>query len=206
MKAEDRREVIATAATEVFAERGYVGASIDEIARRSGVSAPVVYDHFASKRELHRRLLERTRDELLGVWRSALFAEGPAAERIPRALDAWAGYVETHRAGVAMYFRLTTGDPEVEAVHRRILEEAGAALGAIVGREPGSEHIAGPEAVALEMAAEVMRSGLVGLALWWNEHPSVPRSQVVATAINVLWIGFERVGRGERWEGSAAGG
>ena len=71
-----------------------------------------------------------------------------------------------------------------------------------MGREPGSEHIAGPEAVALEMAAEVMRAGLVGLALWWGEHPAVPREQVVATAINVLWIGFERVGRGERWEGS----
>ena len=195
--------MIARAATEVFAERGYEGASIDEIARRSGVSAPVVYDHFASKQELHRRLLERTRDELLAMWREALFVDAPADERIPHALDAWARYVEAHRAGTTMYYRLTHGDPEVQATHRRIQDEGGAALGEIVARLPGSEHIAGStEPVAMEMAAEVMRAGLIGLALWWGDHPHVPRSQVVATAVNVLWIGFERVRRGERWEGS----
>ena len=54
-----RREVIAVAAAELFAERGYRGASIEEIARRSGVTPPVVYEHFESKRELYRDLLER---------------------------------------------------------------------------------------------------------------------------------------------------
>jgi AcrR family transcriptional regulator len=202
MTASDRREVIARAATQVFAERGYDGASIDEIARRSGVSAPVVYDHFASKRDLHRRLLERTRDELLGMWREALSGDAPAEERIPRALDAWARYVESHREATSMYYRLTHGDPDAQAAHRRILDEGGSALGAIVGREAGSEHIAGSaDAEALEMAAEVMRAGLIGLALWWGEHRHVPREQVVATAINVLWIGFERVRRGERYGG-----
>jgi hypothetical protein len=51
----------------------------------------------------------------------------------------------------------------------------------------------------MEMAWEVFRAVLQGLALWWNEHPHVPRAQVVATAMNALWVGFERVGRGERW-------
>jgi hypothetical protein len=49
------------------------------------------------------------------------------------------------------------------------------------------------------MAAELMRAGLAGLAIWWNDHPEVPREQIVATAINVLWIGLERVRRGEAW-------
>jgi hypothetical protein len=57
------------------------------------------------------------------------------------------------------------------------------------------------DALALEMAAEVIRAGLTGLAIWWNEHPEVPRERVVATAVNVLWIGFERVRRGEVWRG-----
>ena len=59
MTAAARREVIARAATEVFAERGYQGASVEEIARRSGVTPPVVYDHFDSKQDLYRCLLER---------------------------------------------------------------------------------------------------------------------------------------------------
>jgi AcrR family transcriptional regulator len=195
-----RREVIEQAALEVFAERGYHGASVDEIARRSGVTPPVVYDHFASKLDLHRRLLERTRDELLEMWRERLAGDQPAEERIPRALDAWAGYVQEHPYAPRMFFHETTGDPEIQAIHAEVQAQARSALGAILGTEPGAEEIAGSaDDEALEMAAEVMRAGLTGLAIWWNEHPHVPRERIVATAVNALWIGFERVRRGETW-------
>jgi hypothetical protein len=40
---------------------------------------------------------------------------------------------------------------------------------------------------------------LQGLALWWYEHQHVSREQVVATAMNALWIGFDRARRGETW-------
>jgi AcrR family transcriptional regulator len=200
LSAQERREVIEQAALAVFAERGYHGASIDEIARRSGVSPPVVYDHFDSKLDLHKRLLERTRDELLAMWTEQLAGDDPAEERIPRALDAWARYVEKHPYAPRMFFNETTGDPEVEAIHREVKAQGAAALGAILGREPGAERIAGSaDSEALEMAAEVIRAGLTGLAIWWSEHPHVPREQIVATAVNAVWIGFERVRRGEGW-------
>jgi AcrR family transcriptional regulator len=187
MTAEARREVIEQAATEVFAERGYVGASVDEIARRSGVSAPVVYDHFASKAELHRRLLERHRDELVALWREHLLTDESAEARVPRAIEAWARYVESHPYAWKMLFRDTSGDPEAAAVHRSVLDGSRAMLAPLVPGIPG------------EMAAELVRSALTGLALWWQDHPQVPRSEIVATAMNVLWLGFERLGAGERW-------
>jgi len=197
MTAAARREVIERVATEVFAERGYQGASIDEIARRSGVSAPVVYDHFASKQDLYERLLVRTRDELLEMWRGQLFSDEPAAVRIPRAFEAWAEYVETHPYASRMYFREATGVPEVQAFQRDLHAQARAALGAILAREPGAERLAGSgDAEALEMAAELIRSGMTGLAIWWTEHPHVPRDRIVATAVNVLWVGFERTRKG----------
>jgi AcrR family transcriptional regulator len=198
MSADARRQVIERAAAGVFAERGYHGASIDEICRRSGVTPPVLYDHFASKLELHRRLLERTRDELLELWRENLAGDEPAEQRIPRALDAWAGYVQDHPYVPRMFFTETTGDPEAEAIHREVRAQASAALGVIVGRE-ADPAAAAADGVAHEMAAEVMRSGLAGLAIWWSDHPEVPREQIVATALNVLWIGLERVRRGEGW-------
>jgi AcrR family transcriptional regulator len=194
MPAAERREQIVGVATAVFAQRGYDGASIDEIARRAGVSAPVVYDHFASKQDLYERLLERTRDELLAVWREHLFSDEPAEVRIPRAIAAWAAYVETHRDAARMYFRDPTGVPAVQEFHAGIHAQGRTALGAILGREQGAANIAGgADAEALEMAAEVMRAGLAGLALWWSEHPHIPREQIVTTAVNVLWVGFERV-------------
>jgi AcrR family transcriptional regulator len=197
MTAEARREVIERAAAEVFAERGYHGASIDEISRRSGVTAPVLYDHFASKLELHRRLLERTRDELLALWRGQLAGDEPAEVRIPRAIDAWAAYVQEHPYVPRMFFFETTGSPEIEAIHREVQAQAATALGAIVGRESGSARPG--DRLAAEMAAEVMRTGLAGLAIWWSDHPDVPRERIVATALNVLWVGLERVRRGESW-------
>jgi AcrR family transcriptional regulator len=199
MSAGARREVIERAAAEVFAERGYHGASIDEISRRSGVTPPVLYDHFASKLDLHRRLLERTRDELLRLWREQLAGDEPAEVRIPRAIDAWAAYVEEHPYAPRMFFTETTGDPEVEAIHRQVQVQATAALGVIVGRESGRARAAGR--LSAEMAAEVMRAGLAGLAIWWSDHPEVPREEIVATALNVLWVGLERVRRGESWDG-----
>jgi AcrR family transcriptional regulator len=201
----ERREIIERAAMEVFAQRGYFGASMDEIARRSGVTPPVVYDHFASKIELHKRLLERTREELLEMWRTNLAGAEPASVRIPRALDAWALYVEEHPYTARMFFFETTGDPGVATVHREIQQEARSALAAILASEAGAaEMTRSLDQEKLEMSAEVLRAGLAGLAIWWQDHPDVPRERIVETAVNAVWIGLERAGAGEAWTGAAA--
>jgi AcrR family transcriptional regulator len=193
LPAPERRELIERAATRVFAEHGYAGASIDEIARRSEVSPPVVYDHFSSKLDLFTRLLERTRDELLAMWVKTLAGDEPTNVRMRRAFDAWAHYVESNRFASRMYFQEATGDPQARAAHRAIQAQGRAALAAILGNEPAAERIAGGDADGLEMAAETMRAGLAGLAIWWDDHPHVPRERIVETAMNVLWTGFARL-------------
>jgi AcrR family transcriptional regulator len=193
--------VIELAATEVFAERGYHGASMDEIARRSGISAPVLYDHFESKKELHRALLERHYADLREVWRENLPGDEPADVRIARSIDAWFAYVESHHYAWRMLFADTTGDPEVEAVRREVAGESRAAIRPMLADEPGSENIAGADTESIDLSWEVMRAVLQGLALWWYEHQHVPREKIVQTAMNAIWIGFERVSQGERWTG-----
>lgn len=201
MSATARREVIAAAATEVFAERGYAAATIDEIARRSGVSAPVVYDHFESKAGLHAALLEHHLGEMRDVWAAHLDTEGAPQERIPRALNAWFAYVESHPYAWRMIFRDTTGDPEVQARHRAIQAQSSRGLLPLLATLPGADSIAGSQAaVAREMVIELMRSAIAGLALWWYDHREIPREQVVAAAMNALWIGFGRLSQGERWK------
>jgi AcrR family transcriptional regulator len=201
-----RREVIELAAIEVFAERGYHGATMDEIARRSGVTPPVVYDHFESKAALHRRLLERTRDELLAMWRANLAGGGSLEQRVAHAFDAWSRYVEVHPYAPRMFFRETTGIPEVRAMHAEIAADANNALAEVIGGLPGSALLqADHTPLVFAMASEVIRGGLTELAIWWSEHPEVAREQIVATAMNTVWLGFERVSGGETWRPSPTG-
>ncbi|HEY4917407.1 MAG TPA: TetR/AcrR family transcriptional regulator [Solirubrobacteraceae bacterium] len=200
LSAEQRRELIEQAATEMFAERGYNGASIDEIARRAGISPPVLYDHFSSKQELHRALLERHYADLREVWRENLVGEDPPERRTARAFNAWFAYVESHPYAWRMLFRDDSGDPEVEAIRRDVAARSRAAVLPLLGREQGvDELVGGEESELLEAAWEVIRGALQALALWWYEHRHVPRAQIVAIAMNVIWTGLERVQRGELW-------
>ena len=196
----ERREVIERTATELFAERGYHGTSMDEIARRAGVSAPVLYDHFESKQDLHRSLLERHFAELRALWHDHMLRDEPLEDRLARGLDAWFAYVQSHPFAWRMLFRDTTGDPAVQAVHEEVARQSRALMLPLLARERGLQNIAGPSEELLDMAWEVLRGVLQGLALWWYEHQHVPREQVVATAMNAIWIGFDRVRRGEVWQ------
>jgi AcrR family transcriptional regulator len=200
LSADQRRETIEDAATTLFAERGYQGASIDEIARRSGVTPPVLYDHFDSKQDLYRRLLERHFAELRQVWRENFVGEDPPGQRIARSFDAWFAYIETHPFAGRMLFRDTTGDPKIEAMHQEVAASSRAAIMGLFAAQPEVEKVIGAEVEeGLEMAWIVMRGVLQGLAMWWYEHPRVPRERVVATAMNALWVGWERTQAGEAW-------
>jgi AcrR family transcriptional regulator len=184
LSAEARRQVIEEAASEVFAERGYHGASIDEIARRSEVSAPVVYDHFESKQDLYKRLLERHQSELLELWREQLAGDDPPELRIRRALEAWFDYIAEHPAWLLVF---RDAPPELADFHREIRARGLSSLASLTERESLAEP--GPE---VAIATELFRSAVAGVAIWWQEHGDVPRDQVVAVIMNLLWQGFER--------------
>ena len=200
LPAAERRALIEATATEVFAEHGYRGASVEEIARRSGVTPPIVYDHFDSKLALYRRLLEHQFADLREVWRQGMGAEGSLSERAGDAVDAWFAHFEARPAAARLMFRIGGGDAVAEAVHAEVAAESSAAIMPLFAAEPGAANLAGSlDGAGLEMAWVVLRGILQGLVLWWVDHPDVPRARVVATAMNALWLGFERVSAGETW-------
>jgi AcrR family transcriptional regulator len=187
LSAEERRKLVDEAAIAVFAERGYRGASMDEIARRAGVTVPVVYDHADNKLELYRRLLEQTRNGLLEMWRDTLFGHAAFEQRIQTGIEAWAQFVEPNRDATRMYFREASGgDPDAEAIQREITGQARVALSIVLGQLVAEPH----DQEALEMHAEIIRSGLVGLALWWYDHQHIARERIVAAGLDVLWRGY----------------
>ena len=200
LTADARRERILEAATLVFAEQGYERASFGAIAKLAGISRPVIYDHFASKEELHLLLLERERDRILEHVKVELAGSEDPAERVARALDAFFAYVETHPYAWRMLFREAAGEPEVVEAQRRIQTEAHLAVATKLARERGSRILAGRgRELRLEMLAAVWGSATNGLARWWYERRDVPRREVVAASMDALWVGLERLRGDERW-------
>jgi len=154
---------------------------------------------FKSKEELHRRLLERHFAELRSIWRDHLFGDDPPEERVSRAVDAWFAYVQAHPFAWRMLFRDTTGDTRLEAIRREVAAESRALLLPVLAHEASVENVAGAAGEAQEMLWVAISGVIQGLALWWYDHQHVPREPVVATAMNALWVGFERVRRGQTW-------
>lgn len=58
MKAAERRASIVAVAKVLFADKGYHGVSVDDLARRIGVSPAVLYQHFASKEALYEAVID----------------------------------------------------------------------------------------------------------------------------------------------------
>src|SRR6202011_2554417 len=67
MTGAERRYQLIDVARTLFAERGYEGTSIEEIAQRANVSKPVVYEHFGGKEGLYAVVVDREVERLLAM-------------------------------------------------------------------------------------------------------------------------------------------
>src|ERR1700710_2891363 len=85
----ERRGQLLAAASEVFVDRGYHAAGMDEIADRAGVSKPVLYQHFSSKLELYLAVLARHVDNLVSGVSQALRTTTDNRQRLRAAAEAF---------------------------------------------------------------------------------------------------------------------
>jgi AcrR family transcriptional regulator len=191
LKAAERRERILDAATEVFAERGYVAASMAEIAARAGVVASVIYDHFGSKRELAIELLELHGAALIERTITEL-EPAPAPELLRTSIELFYRFMEADPFVWRFLFRDPPADPEIAAVHRRIHDRATEGITELVRMSAPNEDLLGiPYERATAMVAKTSQDAVQGLAEWWFENREVPREQVVEVAFRILWDGAE---------------
>src|SRR5437660_6814503 len=90
-----RRRQLLAAAQEVFVAQGYHAAAMDEIAERAGVSKPVLYQHFPSKRDLYLALLEQHTHELVEATRRALASTTDNKRRVAAAMEAFYAFIDS---------------------------------------------------------------------------------------------------------------
>jgi TetR/AcrR family transcriptional regulator len=84
MAGDARRILILDAATEVFGQRGYAGATTDQVAAAAGVSQPYVVRMFGTKEKLFLEVLRRDLERLLTAFRGELtvVSDRPVGERL----------------------------------------------------------------------------------------------------------------------------
>lgn len=182
LSAPERRDLIEHAAEALFAERGYTATTIDDIVAHAGVTKPMLYRHFESKQALVMMLLEHHRDALAAAPLDALLAlaDRPFPVRLDAMLDAWFGYVEVHPF-VRLLLHDASGDQEVAALVTELHGRQRAADIALL--HEFAPHIPEPE---LEPLAEVIRSSLASLALWWMDNPGTARGDLIAAMRRVV--------------------
>jgi AcrR family transcriptional regulator len=84
MPADERRVLVLDAASTVFGNAGYAGATTDMVARSAGVSQPYVVRMFGTKEQLFLEVLHRALDRITTAFREAIAgdAEVPVARRL----------------------------------------------------------------------------------------------------------------------------
>ena len=186
LPAAQRREELLAAAEEVFGARGYHGASLEEIAGAAGVSKALIYEHFASKRELHASLVEAHVGEIFARLRANALAGTDGEARLRGGVDAFLAFVEDHRDAWRALFR-DAADPEVGDVIDRVQAQAVAVIAALIAADPESAH---HDERTLQIHAALLSGGVQALANWWDANRDVPRAELVDRAIEFCWNGI----------------
>jgi AcrR family transcriptional regulator len=182
----ERRQQLLEISREVFAERGFEAATLEEIAERAGVSRPIVYGHFGDKQRLFEAVVNGEIARVEAAVGQALAAPGGPRELLERGLRAFFAYVREHPEGHAV---LTRDAP----IH---LSDAG--LGVMLDGLAAriSEAIARAiRGLGLDPApAPIYANALIGLGAhvgrWWRDHPEVSLATVTSHATTLLWSGF----------------
>jgi AcrR family transcriptional regulator len=186
MPAPLRREAILTAAEEVFARHGYHGAALEDIAQTAGISKALIYEHFASKRELHTALIDAYVEEIFQRLQASAATGPPGEERLRSGIDAFLSFVEEHREAWRALFR-DAADPEVGDVIERVQAQATAVIAALIAADPDAPSEREQD---IEMHAALLSGAVQSLANWWHDHRDVPRAALVDRTMDFCWVGI----------------
>ena len=192
------REMVEVAGA-LFAERGFHATSMDEIALRSGVSKPMVYDYFGSKEGIYLACVERAEQELIATMERAVAAETAPDRQLWAGATAFFTFVEEQREGWSVLFddAPAKGGAFAEAAARirrrqaqvigRLMSDSAAAAGAQL------------EAEEIDAVAHALVGAGEAMAMWWREHQEVEREVVVLRLVNFALLGLGSLLAGERW-------
>jgi AcrR family transcriptional regulator len=123
LPASERRTQLLEVATDVFSARGFHATSMDDIAVAAGVTKPVLYQHFPSKRALYRELLDDVDEQLVTRLVDATAQATSGRERVQLGFAAYFRFVAEHRSAFRLLFGASVrNDAEFALVAQRTID------------------------------------------------------------------------------------
>lgn len=196
-----REQQMLDAAVRTFGQRGYMAASMDEIAELAGVSKPLVYLYLNSKEDLFTACIRREGQALTEAVRAGVDTGSPADRQLRDGLRAFFTHTAQHPDGWSVLHlqARTHGEPfaaEVAAMRAELVAFV-TQLIAVAAREAHRD----PDLPEHEVAglAEALVGAAESLAAWANATPGVTAKQAAATLMNFAWAGLGNLMEGRPW-------
>jgi len=186
MTGKQRREQLIEIGRRLFADKGFEGTTVEEIAAKAGVSKPVVYEHFGGKEGLYAVVVDREIAALLGGITGALDADEGSRATLERTAFALLDYIEGSTDG----FRILVRDSPAG-------QSTGSLASLMSDVASQVEHILAAEFKRRKLdpkAAPLYAQMLVGMVAltgqWWLDSPKMKKADVAAHLVNLAWNGL----------------
>jgi AcrR family transcriptional regulator len=194
-----RRDQLIQIARGLFAERGFDGTSVEEIAAHAGVSKPVVYEHFGGKEGLYAVVVDREVLQLLGTVQTALTGTDPRA-LLEQAALALLDYIEQSSDG----FRILVRDSPVGSASGSFVSIIGDVASRVEHILADEFRSRGYDPGAAPMYAQML-VGMVGTTgQWWLDARRPSKDVVAAHLVNLAWHGLAGLEREPTLRSSSA--
>jgi AcrR family transcriptional regulator len=196
MTGKERREQLLDIGRRLFAERGFEGTSIEEIAAQAGVSKPVVYEHFGGKEGLYAVVVDREVERLLTMATSILSGAN-TREKFEAAAVALLRYIEDNSDGFRILVRDSPGSGTFGSLISDIASQVEYMLGDFF-RERGYDQKLAP------MYAQMLVGMVAVTGQWWLDARKPKVEVVAAHLINMAWNGLSQLDRSPSISAKAA--
>jgi AcrR family transcriptional regulator len=199
LRAAERRAQLLGVARRLFARDGYRGASMESIAEAAGVTKPVLYQHFSSKRALYDALLASELGRLTEELETAFSQVEDNQERLRRGFGAYVDFVDRNEDAFRLLFTEALAlDADFQQQVASFRRWVAGRVAAIIAAEAG---LASPRARALAAAIVGMAEGAAG---WWlDERRPLAAGELADELAGLAWKGFARFPAGAREPGAA---
>jgi AcrR family transcriptional regulator len=187
-----RRRQLLDVALETFAAQGFHRTSMDDVAEAAGVTKPVLYQHFRSKRALYLELLDDVGERLMEVISKAVAAAHGPHRQVEAGFAAYFRFVAEEGSSFQLLFGSgARRDAEFADAVSRVEDTIAEAVAPLIEADIDPEH------------RKLLAYALVGLAegtgRHWTEHQLDIDPDVLARRIaEVAWAGLRGVSADDR--------